>query len=208
MSLLFLIRHGDNDYVKTGRLAGLLPGIHLNEHGKNQAQNLADILRNLPVKKIFSSPLERTFETAYPLSQKLGLDVEKCSGLAEIDTGLWTGQDVKKLRKFPEWEIVQNTPSRFVFPEGESFIACQVRLIDTMESLLKPFSKNDIVLCFSHADPIKIIISHYLGMPLDHFQRLACNPACMTIFNISKSGYKLLLHNSLALPSENFIQSQ
>ena len=43
MTTILLIRHGQNEYVKTGRLAGRLPEIHLNEVGRIQAQMLAEI---------------------------------------------------------------------------------------------------------------------------------------------------------------------
>ena len=36
MALLLLIRHGENEYTKTGKLAGRLPGVHLNERGQKQ----------------------------------------------------------------------------------------------------------------------------------------------------------------------------
>ena len=40
MPLLLLIRHGENEYVKTGKMAGRLPGVHLNEKGQKQAEAL------------------------------------------------------------------------------------------------------------------------------------------------------------------------
>jgi broad specificity phosphatase PhoE len=52
MPLLLLIRHGENDYTKTHKLAGRLPRVHLNEQGQKQAQALAEALQNLPIKAI------------------------------------------------------------------------------------------------------------------------------------------------------------
>ena len=60
---ILLIRHGENEYVKKGKLAGRLPGVHLNEKGRKQAENLAQALANQPIKAIYSSPLDRTMET-------------------------------------------------------------------------------------------------------------------------------------------------
>ena len=64
MPLFLLVRHGENDNVKKGRLAGRLSGVHLNKKGIAQAQALAERLHGAPVKAIYSSPLERTMETA------------------------------------------------------------------------------------------------------------------------------------------------
>ena len=52
MPLLWLIRHGENDYSKTGRLAGRMPGVHLNERGRKQAEALAKALANAPLTAI------------------------------------------------------------------------------------------------------------------------------------------------------------
>ena len=69
MPLLLLIRHGENDYVKTGRMAGRLPDVHLNERGRAQSVELAEALAQAPIKALYSSPMERAMETAAPLAE-------------------------------------------------------------------------------------------------------------------------------------------
>ncbi len=191
MPLLLLIRHGENDFVKTGKLAGQLPEIHLNEKGRQQAEELAQALENLPIKALYSSPLERARETAAPLAAKLGLDVQIRPGLIETGIGAWAGKELKALRKLPEWKVVQDAPSRFRFPEGESFIECQARLVSEIESIVKAHVREDIIACVSHSDPIKLITAYYLGMPLDHFQRLGCDTASVTVFLFGEKGVLL-----------------
>ncbi|HMO60059.1 MAG TPA: histidine phosphatase family protein, partial [Roseiflexaceae bacterium] len=67
MSTLLLIRHGANDWVH-GRLAGRIPGVHLNDEGRRQAQELAARLADLPLDAIYASPLDRTVETAQAIA--------------------------------------------------------------------------------------------------------------------------------------------
>lgn len=191
MPLLLLIRHGENDFVKTGKLAGRLPEVHLNERGRQQAEELAEALTNIPIKAIYSSPLERAQETAAPLAAKLGLDVQIRPGLIETGIGEWAGQELKALRKLPEWKVVQDAPSRFRFPEGESFAECQTRLVSEIESIVKAHERQDIIACVSHSDPIKLITAYYLGMPLDHFQRLGCDTASVTVLLLGEKGVLL-----------------
>lgn len=202
MPLLFLIRHGENDFVKTGKLAGHLPEVYLNERGRLQAQDLADALGNLPIKAIYSSPLERARETAAPLAAKLGLDVQIRPGLIETAIGAWAGQELKALRKLPEWKVVQEAPSRFRFPQGESFAECQTRLVTEIEQIVKAHDRNDLIVFVSHSDPIKLITAYYLGMPLDHFQRLGCDTASVTVFLLSEKG--VLLSKLNQRPPFNF----
>ena len=105
MPTLLLIRHGENEYVKQGRLPGRLPGIHLNEHGQAQAKALAESLKSLPIRAIYASPLERAIETAEPLAQALGFDIQLRPALLDTHVGEWEGQLLKKLRKLPLWKL-------------------------------------------------------------------------------------------------------
>lgn len=191
MPLLLLIRHGENDFVKTGRLAGRMPEVHLNKKGRQQAAELAEALGNLPIRAIYCSPLERARETAAPLAAQLGLEPQIRPGLIETDIGAWAGQKLKALRKLPEWKTVQAAPSRFRFPNGESFVECQARLVSEIEAILKAHKSDEIIACVSHSDPIKLITAYYLGMPLDHFQRLGCDTASVTAFLVGDKGVLL-----------------
>src|SRR5512133_3224652 len=113
MPLLLLIRHGENDYVKTGKMAGYTPGVHLNERGQQQASELGETLKDVPLAAIYSSPLERAIETSEPIAQGRELQIQIRQGLIESNVGEWQGSEMKHLRKLPEWKIVQNQPSRF-----------------------------------------------------------------------------------------------
>ena len=203
MPIILLIRHGENDYVKTAKFAGRIPGVHLNEKGQQEAKVIADGLKDVPLSAIYSSPLERAIETAQPLSKAKRLKITIADGLIETDIGDWKGLEIKKARKLPEWKNVQNFPSRFRFPKGESFQEEQTRLVNAMEKIIESHRPDDWVAIFSHADPIKLIINYYLGMPLDHFQRLACNTGAVSILNLTTNGVLLLgpYHPCIFTPS-------
>ena len=198
MPLVLMIRHGENEFVKTGKLAGRLPEVHLNDRGQQQALELADALAAIPIKAVYSSPMERAQETAAPLASKLGLELQIRDGLIETGIGEWAGQELKSLRKLPMWKTVQDNPSRFRFPSGESFLECQTRVVTEIETIIKAHKDDEIVACVSHADPIKLVAAYYLGMPLDHFQRLACDTASVTIFMLSEKGTLLVKLNQRA----------
>jgi len=196
MTLLLLIRHGENDYVKTSKLAGRMPGIHLNERGQKQAQALGEALQDVPLKAIYSSPLERAVETATPIANARKLDVIPEPDLMDTDVGSWQGKSLKVLRLSKVWSVVQNAPSRFRFPEGESFVESQTRYVSALERIIRNHNKpQDIVAVVFHADPIKLAVSHFLGLPLDHFQRLSCDTGSLTALYVSESGANLIKLN-------------
>lgn len=178
MTTLYLIRHAENDFMRQHRLAGWLPGIHLNDHGRAQAQALVAIFHGVRLQALYSSPLERAVETAAPLARAHDLAIHRRTGLGEIRYGRWQGQPLSRLRRLKLWSQVQAMPSRVTLPDGESFRQAQARIVDELERILA--HHRGAVACFSHADPIKLALAHYLGQPLDLFQRLTIEPASIS----------------------------
>ena len=196
MPILLLIRHGENDFVKTGKMAGRLPGVHLNERGQKQAQALGEALKDVPITAIYSSPLERAMETATPIADARKLKIVQEADLMDADIGKWQGKSIKIVRLTNVWKIVQNAPSRFRFPEGESFPEIQTRISSVLERIIKKHNKpQDVIAVVFHADPIKLAISHFLGLPLDNFQRLSCDTGSLTAIHASDSGANLVKLN-------------
>jgi broad specificity phosphatase PhoE len=199
MPLFLLIRHGENEYVKKGRLAGRLPGIHLNEKGRAQSKAVADLLlkrvADAPVKFIYSSPLERALETAEPIAQALHAEIVPRPGLIETEPGEWTGKTLKSLRRLKQWRTVQRNPSLFRFPQGESFAEAQFRMCQELQVLGAGQDDKNILICVSHSDPIKLAIAYFIGMPLDQFQRLSVSTASINALFIGDSGSQLLTLN-------------
>jgi len=205
MPLLLLIRHGENEYVKTGKLPGQIPGIHLNERGQKQAQALGEALTQVPLKAIYSSPLERAMETAGPLATSHKLIIREEPRLMDADVGRWQGKSLKALRLTNAWKIVQHSPSRFQFPEGESFVDLQTRIVNALEGITRAHNKpRDIVAVVFHADPIKLAVSHFLGLPLDHFQRLSCDTGSVSALYVGEMGANLIKLNQR--PPFDFLQ--
>jgi len=177
-------------------MAGRLPGVHLNERGQKQAQALGDALKNVPIKAIYSSPLERAIETANPIANARKLQILQEPGLLDTDIGKWQGKSLKVLSLTKLWKIVQHAPSRFRFPDGESFPEMQTRISETLERIIKKHNKpQDIVAVVFHADPIKLAVAHFIGMPLDNFQRLGCDTGSVTAIHASEAGANLVKLN-------------
>jgi probable phosphoglycerate mutase len=185
MTIILLIRHGENDWVGK-KLAGRLPGVHLNQNGLNQAKVLATTLQNLPFKAIYSSPLERALETAQPLADVKKMEISICENLSEINFGNWQGKTIKQMRRLKLWETVQKHPSQMQFPNGESFVGAQKRLVDCITQISEKQDPSDLVACFSHSDAIRLLVAYYLNVPLDSFQRIHINTASISTLILTK----------------------
>ena len=194
LTQLLLIRHGINDMVGQKKLAGWLPGVHLNDEGRAQAQALCERLRDVPISAIYCSPLERTVETAEPLAQAKDLPIQIREGLGEVRYGDWTGQLIEELAKHELWRVVQTYPSGMRFPGGDSMREMQARIVNELE-LIAADHPREIVAVVTHADLIKAALAHYLGMHFDLFQRIAVNPASVSVVLLTRFGPHVLRVN-------------
>lgn len=177
---ILLVRHAVNDWVKTGKLAGWTPAVHLNELGEAQAAALGERLAKTKLHAIYSSPLERTMETAEAIvTHHPHLSIKPLEAIGEVRYGEWEGQELSKLRQFKLWHHVQHYPSRVEFPGGETMRGAQERAVNAIEQL-RHWHPRQTVVAVSHSDVIKMIVAHYLGMHLDQFQRIDISPASLT----------------------------
>ncbi len=190
-----MVRHGKTP--STGKLLpGRAKGLHLSDVGKQEALDVAQRLGNLKnVSAIYASPLERARETAAPTAKLLNQKVIINKGLFECDFGDWTGKELSKLMKLPEWSTVQRAPSTFRFPNGESFTQMQTRMTSTLDAL-RVKHRGGTVICFSHADPIKAAVAHAMGTHLDLFQRIVISTCSVSAVSYSGFGPVVLTVNS------------
>ena len=198
-TLVLLVRHGQTP--TTGKvLPGRAAGLHLADTGRQQAQAVAERIATLQTDKrkvaaIYASPLERTQETAAPIAKILGLRVRRSQGLLEADFGDWTGAQLKKLYKLPEWRTVQRNPSGFRFPGGESFTEMQARICGAIAKLCAAH-QGETIVAVSHADPIKAAVAHAMGTHLDLFQRIVVSPCSVSAVLYGVDGPIVLAVNS------------
>ncbi len=180
---LFLIRHGETLANREYRYIGTRDDA-LSTSGQTQAIQLAEALSVLPVAAVYSSPLQRTYNTALPIAACHSLEVQRVDDLRECDFGRWEGLsraevlerssvDAQRLR---EWE--QNTS--IAPPGGESFEALQQRVCVVVERLAQAHPNQAIVLV-SHVGPIKVLLSAALGAPLSSAFRIFLDPATISV---------------------------
>jgi len=198
-TLILLVRHGQTPTTGTV-LPGRAPGLHLSERGRAQADAVAERLSGLPVHAVYSSPLERARETAEPTAVRAGVTVSEDAGLLECDFGDWTGAALAGLTGLPEWQTVQHNPSAFRFPNGEGFSGMQARIVGSLDAL-RAAHPGAVVVCFSHADPIKAAVAHALGTHLDLFQRIMISPASVSAISYTDGQAPAVLTvNSMSEP--------
>lgn len=181
MTTLLLIRHGTT--ATTGKRLGGRTEHELDERGVTQAKAAAERIADLPVRAVYASSLRRTWQTAEHVAAQLRVSVRAEDGLLEVDYGRWTDRTLGQVSRTKLWRVVQDTPSRVAFPDGETIREAQARAADAVERIVAAHPR-DVVAAVSHADIIKALVAFYLGQPLDMFQRLAVSPGSLTVLRL------------------------
>jgi broad specificity phosphatase PhoE len=178
------------------KITGRLPGVHLNQVGRQQALGLPDRLKSFNIAAIYSSPLERAMQTAEPVAASLSIPVRKSEALSEFDFGEWSGMALSELQQRDDWKMFNLFRSSTRAPGGELMTEVQTRVVTELDRLGREHDGNTVAL-FSHADAIKAVLMHFLGMPVDHIQRLYISPASISIVRLHAWGVQVWAMNMM-----------
>jgi probable phosphoglycerate mutase len=202
MTTFLLIRHAAHELVAHS-LTGHLRGIHLSAEGQAQAHALAGRLAYLPIAAVYSSPLERAIETAEPLARVLHQEICREEGLIEVDYGEWAGKRFDALSDDKRWQHWNSFRSAAPLPQGGLMLEVQARAVATLVRLQRSH-RDQVVAVVGHCDVLKAAVAHFLGVPLDLFQRIEISPASVSVLALHDWGARLLRLNdtgNLDLPA-------
>ncbi len=195
MPTLFLVRHGETDWNRSGQIMGARP-VPLNPRGQAQAQRVATLLQSRPLAALLSSPVARALETAEILSTSLGVPVTVEQGVTEIGVGEWEGLFWKDVAD----EIVKQNwygnPRETRFPGGETLQETQIRAVAAVEHALAGKASAP-VLFVSHADVIRAVVAHFLGLHLSSVRQIRIDNGSLTAFDVNGTLADLLFLNHI-----------
>jgi probable phosphoglycerate mutase len=191
--LLILIRHGESTWNVEHRLPGQLPGIELTEAGRAQAQRLASALSVLPLSSIISSPLARAVETAEYLVQGRAITIQHEPDLMDIELGHWSGQNRDALfQSDPTWKAFVRDPT--VAPvDVETFPVLEQRVVTAVDRWLKKDATGPLPAFVTHADVIKLLLAHYLGLEAGRARSLWIDNASVSVVALETDRSPLVL---------------
>jgi probable phosphoglycerate mutase len=183
-----MLRHGEPAVL--GRLNGRLPGVGLSEKGRAEAANQAERLAGEKIEAIYSSPMQRTRETAEILSERLGLPIRHREDVIEIDYGEWTGLTFDEILRDERWQKWSRSRSIAAVPGGESWRQVQERVVGALFDLHRGHPDGSVAIV-SHGDVIRAALLFALGMPLDFYSRLEVAFASLSTIRLDGAGIRV-----------------
>ena len=178
-------------------ISGRARGISLNAQGNAEVQRLAAGLksRQRQIAALYTSPLERTRETAAALEAALGLQACEHPALLELHFGEWTGQDFETLQADPRWRDFNYFRCGTRIPGGELMLETQARVVAAMLELRDRHADQCLALV-THGDVIKAALTYFLGMPLEYHTRLEIAPASCSELELARDYARVLRLNA------------
>jgi len=89
---IYIVRHGETDMNKAGKLMGQKFDDGLNAEGISQAHELASTMKKGDFDIIFSSPLKRSIETAKIVAERVAAPIIERAEIIERDFGSLSGK--------------------------------------------------------------------------------------------------------------------
>ena len=197
MGRWFLVRHGETEWNRTGRILGH-SDIPLNEHGQWQVTMLARELADETLSCAYSSDLMRATETAQVLTEGRALAIEADSALREFCYGAWEGLTLEEVETQPSTIFAEQLDlggQAFAAPEGESTPHLLYRVRRFATRVMRHHSAADNVLIVAHAGPIRALLVCLLDLADDHFWRFQVDCAGLSVVSKEQKGSVLELWN-------------
>lgn len=154
MTTVYLIRHCAYE-SPAPVLPVRLPGFHLSDAGKTEAMKLAKLFSRKYISAVYSSPLERTRETAEIIAERLHKRVQIDDRLLEIRSPT-QGKSMNISESLQGWNIYKN--DWYKKNGGESQEEIISRMNDFLQEKIKEHEGKEFIVV-SHGDPIMLLIS-------------------------------------------------
>jgi probable phosphoglycerate mutase len=197
---LYLVRHGATQLTAEDRFSGAV-NVHLSDEGRLQAEQLARRLADDNISAIYSSPLDRTVETAEILAEPHGLKPVLKDGLREINHGHWEGLSRKEVEEefHEEYLAWETDPFSFAPEQGESGISVLARALPVIRDIVVAHMDQNIVVV-SHKATVRLVLSSFLGFDGRGYRdRLDQAPACLNILDFKDPVHaRLMLFNDIS----------
>ncbi|NLL92913.1 MAG: histidine phosphatase family protein [Clostridiales bacterium] len=167
---ILIVRHGETVWNKDGKIQGTA-NIQLNEHGRDLARKTGEALKDIQIDRIYSSPLDRAYETASLIMGDRNLEIIKDDRIREICFGEYEGQKIEELEKETSFTHFFKHPELFIpGKDGETLEALCKRGADFMENEILPLNNTcKRVMIVAHGAMNKALMMYVKNQDISKF---------------------------------------
>jgi broad specificity phosphatase PhoE len=160
---IFLARHGQSQFNLEQRISGQANTV-LSAKGLEQADALADVLRDEPLTAVYASNLTRARQTAAPTARHHRLPIRLMRELSEIGLGILEGRHVDDRDEEASrlWARRNENRKDFMVTDGEAYPDFEARVLRGLDRILA--SSRGAILIVGHRNTNEIILSRLLQL--------------------------------------------
>ncbi len=187
--MLYFLRHGETQSSQSGSFCGGLD-LDSTEAGHRMAADFAAAYRAHAWDAVFCSPLRRSLDTARPLCDALGLEMQRRDGLVEIAYGAWEGMTQEAVdRQFHDDYVRWLADPGWNAPNGgERGVDVARRGAAVLDDILRIHRKGN-VLIVSHKATIRIMLCSLLGIDFGRYRdRIDAPVASLAVVEMTDRG--------------------
>jgi broad specificity phosphatase PhoE len=190
MSLtIHFLRHGETAASREGGYCGELD-IALTPIGVEMAEAFAKAYKTFPWTAIYCSPKQRTVNTAKPLCEAIGMEMQLRDGLKEIAYGKWEGMTPDEVSRDYHDDFIRylTDPGWNAPTGGERAVDIARRSTAVIEEIEQTHSSGN-VLVVSHKATIRIMLCELLGIDVGRYRdRLSVPVASVCVVEFGDHG--------------------
>ena len=197
MGSWYLVRHGETDWNRSGRIQGHTD-VPLNDNGRREIGLLAERLVPCSFASVYSSDLSRTSESAGIIVNGRGVSVVADPDLREFSYGEWEGLTTREIEaQFPNAyaQLMGAENSAFVAPGGESSAQVLDRVRRFCAMADERHSAAEDILVVAHGGTIRALVACLLDLPNDSLWKFEVGRASLSIVRNHTRGRVLELWN-------------
>jgi len=169
--------------------------VPLNATGRSQIEQLAKRLNGVRMQALYTSPLQRTTESSAIIGAALNLSPIPDDRWIETKITGWEGKLWSELEGHPIRTRYYAAPTETRLPDGEMFAEVRERVVSAAAALEQQH-QNGMIAIVSHADPIRAVIGHYIGLELSASHNFKIDHGTLSILEIEKGIGTLRLLNA------------
>jgi phosphoserine phosphatase len=194
---VILVRHGRSTYNDRGLFQGCCDNSLLTNNGHLQADRTGIALQNITIDAIFSSPLQRTQQTAKEICNVINSPPKIYTHhyLQEVDLPAWEGLAFTYVREHlaEDYRIWQESPDRFTMANNDRLEYPVLNLYDRATKFwqeILPLYLNKTILIISHGGTIRALISTALGIPSCYYHFLQQSNCGISTLEFDSQNFK------------------
>lgn len=198
MTIIYLTRHGETEWNTENRLQGWKDS-PLTAKGRQHAKQLGQRLQDTTFQAVYSSPSERTFETAQLICEGRTVAIQTDVRLKEIHLGEWEGKthDCLKQSDAEAYTAFWETPHLYISKTGENFEVLQNRLVEFLKEI-QVKHPEEMVLIVTHGIAIKVLLSHFKRTGIEELWKSSfIHGTSLTIVESTEQGDIILMEGDM-----------